>query len=303
MRYLLFCLPALLAAQSFDASLPPPIPPAEGPVQTLASLRYIDLREGTGEAAKAGQQFTVHYTGWLRDGKKFDSSVDRNEPFTFVQGKRQVISGWDIGFEGMKVGARRRLFIPYQFAYGEKGSGNVIPPKSELIFDVELLGVKTLPDMPPAEDVLVPYDNMTKQVLTLLEAVPEEKLEWRPGPGVRSFAQVFLHIAQGNTLLHEIAQNSPTKEDLVKIIGGNAAREKQPITKAELKTKLEESFAKLRAALAPMRSGGLGQSADFFGRTTTVRGIYVIIDTHLAEHLGQAIAYARMNGVVPPWSH
>jgi peptidylprolyl isomerase len=88
----------------------------------------------------------VHYTGWTADGKKFDSSLDHNEPITFQQGKHRVIVGWDTGFEGMRVGGKRRLFIPYQLAYGEKGRGP-IPPKSELIFDIELLNVR---DTPPA---------------------------------------------------------------------------------------------------------------------------------------------------------
>src|SRR5580658_8773237 len=105
---------------------------------TLAALRYSDTVIGTGAPATAGRKFTVHYTGRLTNGTRFDSSVDRNQPFTFVQGRRQVIAGWDVGFEGMKVGGRRTLFIPYQFGYGEAGNGS-IPPKAELIFEVELL--------------------------------------------------------------------------------------------------------------------------------------------------------------------
>src|SRR5438093_667530 len=93
---------------------------AQTPVD-LATLRYIDLTPGTGVPAAPGKRFTVHYTGWLKDGTKFDSSLDRHEPFKFVQGRRQVIAGWDIGFEGMKAGGKRRLIIPYQFAYGEQG--------------------------------------------------------------------------------------------------------------------------------------------------------------------------------------
>src|SRR5579885_1488579 len=124
---LLFCAAALsLFAQ-------------DSPVE-LASLRYIDLTTGSGAPAAAGKKFTVHYTGWLKDGTKFDSSVDRKEPFSFVQGRRQVITGWDIGFEGMKVGGKRKLFIPYQLAYGEAGTGP-IPSNAELIFEVELLDV------------------------------------------------------------------------------------------------------------------------------------------------------------------
>ncbi len=92
------------------------IPEVDGKAVDQAILRYIDVKPGTGPAAAPGQKYTVHYTGWLRDGKKFDSSVDRNEPFSFVQGRRQVIAGWEAGFEGMKVGGKRRLIIPYQFA-------------------------------------------------------------------------------------------------------------------------------------------------------------------------------------------
>lgn len=117
------------------------IPRAAGKVQTEYALRYIDMKVGDGKPAEPGKFYTVHYTGWLADGKKFDSSRDHNEPITFQQGKHRVIAGWDTGFEGMRVGGQRRLFIPYQLAYGENGRGP-IPPKSELIFDIELLNVQ-----------------------------------------------------------------------------------------------------------------------------------------------------------------
>src|SRR6185503_16283711 len=100
-------------------------PAVEGSPVELASLRYIDIAQGAGAPAAAGKRFTVHYTGRLRDGTKFDSSVDRKEPFDFIQGRRQVIAGWDIGFEGMRVGGKRRLYVPYQLAYGEAGSGPI----------------------------------------------------------------------------------------------------------------------------------------------------------------------------------
>ena len=108
---------------------------------------------GDGAEAQAGQFYTVHYTGWLAsDGSKFDSSLDRNEPFTFQQGVRGVIPGWDYGLTGMHIGGKRRLFIPYQLAYGERGRPPVIPPKSDLIFDIELLsaGDTEPPPEPPA---------------------------------------------------------------------------------------------------------------------------------------------------------
>jgi peptidylprolyl isomerase len=107
-------------------------------------MRYVDVAIGTGKAAEAGKVFSVHYTGWLLDGTKFDSSREK-KPLSFEQGKRKVIPGWDAGFEGMRVGGKRRLFIPYQLAYGEKGRGK-IPPKAELVFDVELMDVT---DPPP----------------------------------------------------------------------------------------------------------------------------------------------------------
>ncbi|MBC8100967.1 MAG: FKBP-type peptidyl-prolyl cis-trans isomerase [Cytophagales bacterium] len=97
---------------------------------------------GTGKEAKAGSRASVHYTGTLKDGTKFDSSRDRNEAFTFTIDAGEVIKGWDEGVAGMKVGGRRRLTIPYSLAYGEEGRPPTIPPKSELTFDVELMDVQ-----------------------------------------------------------------------------------------------------------------------------------------------------------------
>lgn len=110
--------------------------------KTPSGLQYIDLKEGNGPMPQKGQRVTVHYTGTLKDGKKFDSSVDRGQPFTFVIGVGQVIKGWDEGVATMKVGGKRKLIIPAALGYGERGAGNVIPPNSELHFDVELLGVQ-----------------------------------------------------------------------------------------------------------------------------------------------------------------
>jgi FKBP-type peptidyl-prolyl cis-trans isomerase FkpA len=101
-----------------------------------------DTKVGTGPEAKAGQTVSVHYTGWLTDGKKFDSSKDRNEPFEFHLGGGEVIPGWDQGVVGMKVGGIRKLTIPSALGYGAQGAGGVIPPNATLIFEVELLGVK-----------------------------------------------------------------------------------------------------------------------------------------------------------------
>jgi peptidylprolyl isomerase len=110
-------------------------------VTTDSGLKYYDLQAGDGAAAEAGKQVSVHYTGWLTDGTKFDSSIDRGEPFSFVLGAGNVIPGWDEGVVGMKVGGKRQLVIPPQLAYGESGAGGVIPPNATLIFEVELLSV------------------------------------------------------------------------------------------------------------------------------------------------------------------
>ncbi|WP_124951619.1 FKBP-type peptidyl-prolyl cis-trans isomerase [Sulfuriferula thiophila] len=109
---------------------------------TASGLIYEDTIEGTGATAAAGQTVTVHYTGWLTNGTKFDSSKDRNQPFNFHLGAGEVIRGWDEGVAGMKVGGTRKLTIPPQLGYGARGAGGVIPPNATLVFEVELLGVK-----------------------------------------------------------------------------------------------------------------------------------------------------------------
>jgi hypothetical protein len=195
-------------AQGFNPSMPANVPPVSGPVVEAASLRYIDIQPGTGAPALPGQRYTVHYTGWLRDGTKFDSSADRGEPFSFLQGRRLVIPGWDLGFEGMKVGGKRRLFIPYQLAYGEGGSGP-IPPKSELIFDIELLGVEAAVEKPAAQDLLAPLADTEKKLLALARAIPESKYDWRPAADIRSIRELLLHVRNGNLLLLSIATKQP----------------------------------------------------------------------------------------------
>ena len=107
-----------------------------------AELKVEDVQEGTGSAAARGDAVEVHYTGWLKDGKKFDSSKDRGRPFGFTLGAGQVIKGWDQGVEGMKIGGVRKLTIPAELAYGARGAAGVIPPNAELTFEVELLRIK-----------------------------------------------------------------------------------------------------------------------------------------------------------------
>ena len=111
-------------------------------VTTSSGLKYTELKVGSGAIPKTGQIVSVHYTGTLEDGTKFDSSRDRGVPFEFPLGTGQVIKGWDEGISTMKVGGRRKLIIPPELGYGARGAGNVIPPNATLIFDVELLGIK-----------------------------------------------------------------------------------------------------------------------------------------------------------------
>jgi FKBP-type peptidyl-prolyl cis-trans isomerase FkpA len=111
------------------------------PTKLPDGLECWDIKEGAGPAAKKGDKVKVHYTGWLTDGKKFDSSVDRNDPFVFPLGAGQVIKGWDEGVAGMKVGGKRQLRIPPELGYGSRGAGGVIPPNATLIFDVDLLSI------------------------------------------------------------------------------------------------------------------------------------------------------------------
>ena len=128
---------ALMTATAADAA---------GTVTTPSGLRYQDQVVGTGAAPKAGQSVNVHYTGWLdeggKPGRKFDSSRDRGQPFSFPLGQGRVIKGWDEGVATMKTGGRRTLIIPPELGYGERGAGGVIPPGATLIFDVELLGAR-----------------------------------------------------------------------------------------------------------------------------------------------------------------
>lgn len=114
----------------------------ENTITTESGLQYIDIEEGTGEMPETGQTVTVHYTGTLENGLKFDSSVDRGQPFNFKIGVGQVIKGWDEGVATMRVGGKRQLIIPSELGYGARGAGGVIPPNATLIFDVELLGTR-----------------------------------------------------------------------------------------------------------------------------------------------------------------
>lgn len=146
-RKFLLCVAALGAGSVAGApSLTAQTAPTMTTTTTASGLQFIDTVVGTGAAPKAGQTCVMHYTGWLYDngvkGKKFDSSVDRGDPFEFPLGQKRVIGGWDEGVASMKIGGKRTLIIPPALGYGARGAGGVIPPNATLMFDVELLGVK-----------------------------------------------------------------------------------------------------------------------------------------------------------------
>jgi peptidylprolyl isomerase len=154
------------------------IPKVPGIPRPLYTLKYIDTVIGTGSLAETHKWYTVRYTGWLTDGTKFDSSFDHpgGEPITFPYGAHRVIMGWDTGFEGMHVGGKRRLFVPYQLAYGELGHPPVIPAKANLIFDVELVGMSDNPPESPAPKP-APADSTTKPAN---EAAPSDSPANKP---------------------------------------------------------------------------------------------------------------------------
>lgn len=275
-------------------------PPAvEGAPADLLTLRYIDTSPGSGLPAAPGKRYTVHYTGYLRGGTKFDSSLDRNEPLTFIQGRRQVIAGWDLGFEGMLVGGKRRLFIPPQLAYGDVGSGP-IPPKADLIFDVELLNVEDVPNLIPAIDVLQPFADLENRVMALARIVPEEKFTWRPNPSSRSFAQIFMRIADTAKLLDSLAGEEIKSDDLAAKLAEKDQTE--PGGKYTILARLHENLAGVHKDMEGVRNGYLAGNAELFGKVTTNRGLLTRIDTAIAEQLGQAIAYAHMNSIAIPWT-
>ena len=114
---------------------------SDDPIQTASGLEYVELVEGAGARPKPGDSVSVHYTGWLKSGQKFDSSHDRGQPLAFPLGRGRVIKGWDEGVASMRVGGKRKLVIPAHLGYGDRGAGGVIPPGATLIFEVELLAI------------------------------------------------------------------------------------------------------------------------------------------------------------------
>jgi peptidylprolyl isomerase len=175
-------------------TLPSSIPKVVGIPKTLYAIKYIDIKIGTGALAQPHKFYTVHYTGWFPNGTKFDSSVDRGTPFTFPYGAHRVITGWDTGFEGMHVGGKRRLFVPYQLAYGELGNPPHMPAKANLIFDVEFISQSdTPPEQPrqPAPPPAPPAPKPAAEPAPADSAPPADKPATPPQPQTPPHPEAF----------------------------------------------------------------------------------------------------------------
>jgi len=152
------------------------------------------------------------------------------------------------------------------------------------------------------QEFLLSFNDAEAKVVSLAKAIPAEKYSWRPGKDVRSVGEVYVHIANGNRLLLGLLNGMPAREAFMKIVRDNEEREKTITAKDKIVADLEDSFREVHAALDRATDTDLSKTIDFFGEQTTPRADYLSILEHVSEHLGQSIAYARMNGIVPPWS-
>lgn len=160
----------------------------------------------------------------------------------------------------------------------------------------------TTPPSGFAHEFLLSFDDAQTKVLALAKAIPADKFSWRPGAGVRSVGEVYVHIANGNRLLLALMNGTPAREEFMKMVQTNEQRERTVTGKAKVLADLETSFKEVRHALDGASGDQLSKPIKFFGEDATPRAVYMSILSHVSEHLGQSIAYARMNGIVPPWS-
>ena len=152
------------------------------------------------------------------------------------------------------------------------------------------------------KEFLLSFQDAETKVMSLVKAVPAEKFSWRPGAEVRSVGEVYVHIANGNRLLLTLMRGMPAREEFMKMVRENEQREKTIAEKSKVISDLEASFKEVHTALDSATDEALSRPIKFFGEETTPRAVYITINSHVSEHLGQSIAYARMNGIVPPWS-
>ena len=173
------------------------------------------------------------------------------------------------------------------------------------IFALSFLGSALMADdvAPFRRDLLDSINQAEKELVALAQAIPAEKYSWRPGKGVRSVGEVYQHIANGNNLILTFTAEKPLdRKDLMKMIQDNARLEQTVTDKAQIIANMKESFDKARAVIMKMSAEDMDRPLKFFGTDGTIRGVLISVGNHAHEHLGQSIAYARMMGVVPPWS-
>src|SRR5450755_4138997 len=170
---------------------------------------------------------------------------------------------------------KRRVFLPYQLAYGVRGNPPAVPPRAELIFDIELLSVEEIPDELAAADLLSTLADYEDKVLRLAKAVPAEKYDFRAAPGMRSFREILQTMAASNQRLSAIAMSVPPKEE----------------------ASLAESFSAVRKAMESTRGGTLIHEVNFAGKTSTQRGVFIAMEAQIAESFGEATVYAHLMGI------
>ena len=283
---------ARAAGQTAQQAIPAPpdvaAPPADAP-KTASGLASKVLKAGKGTVHPGPtSRVTVHYSGWTTDGKMFDSSVVRKEPATFPLNR--VIPGWTEGVQLMVEGETRRFWIPVELAYNNREGR----PKGMLVFDVELIRIEPAVSPNPVLDGLkTDYVAVRRYITRAAEQVPESLYGFKPTPEVRSFGQLFAHIADGNyEFCGPVAGEKPSVQDI----------EKTKTTKADIVAALGASFAYCDTVLGAMTDADGAKMADFFGQPLARLSIFAANTSHDNEHYGNIVTYMRLNKMVPPSS-